>query len=138
MSDENAGFAEVAKDFRKFQADMKDPLVVGSLLQALHEERSSTNLLLKEIYAKLDRIESRLNAAAPTFAPQAVEKPLVADVDQGILDFVSQNGPVSAQDVQEKLQYKGKNAASARLNNLCRLGFLEKQQAGKKVYFRAK
>lgn len=131
-----AGFEEIAKDFHKFQADMKDPLVVGSLLQALHEERASTNLLLKEINAKLDRIESRLSTQEN--ASNAASQPIVADVDQDILDFVAEVRKVTAQDVQEKFDYKGKNAASARLNSLFRLGLLQKQQAGKKVYFTTK
>ncbi|MBI4361396.1 hypothetical protein HY572_06535 [Candidatus Micrarchaeota archaeon] len=132
-----AGFEEIAKDFHKFQADMKDPLVVGALLQALHEERTSTNLVLKEINAKLDRIESRLSAANSALTPSNAQ-PIIADVDQDIMDFVSTASKVTAQDVQEKFNYKGSNAASARLNALFRLGLLVKHQAGKKVYFTTK
>jgi len=48
---------------------------------------------------------------------------------------VKTSGKASAEEVRAKFKYKGKNAASARLNRLCDMGLLEKQQAGKKVYF---
>lgn len=129
-------FEEVASEFRKFQADFKDPVILGSLMAALKDERSSTNLILKELSAKMDRIESRLGALEghKTEAKQA----LVAEVDSDILDFISENQKACSEDVQAKFQYKGKNAASARLNNLFRLGLVEKHQVGKKVYFTVK
>ncbi len=131
-----AEFEEIASEFRKFQADFKDPLVLGALLSALKDERSSTNLLLKELNVKLDRIESRL-AAVETSKPDA-KAAMVAEVDSDILDFIRLQGKACSEDVQTQFQYKGKNAASARLNHLFRLGLLEKHQVGKKVYFTTK
>jgi len=131
-----AELEEIASEFRKFQADFKDPVVLGSLMAALKDERSSTNLILKEISAKLDRIESRV-AALEGSKPEA-KSPMVAEVDSDILDFIRLQGKACSQDVQDRFQYKGKNAASARLNNLFRMGLVEKHQVGKKVYFTAK
>ncbi len=142
--DSNPEFESVASEFKKFQADFKDPLVLGSLIAALKDERSSTNLILKEISAKMDRIESRLSALeingnGSSSGAKTAEKPvLVAQVDTDILDFIRENQKACSKDVQDQFQYKGKNAASARLNHLFRLGLLDKQQVGKKVYFTLK
>ncbi|HII39055.1 TPA: hypothetical protein HA318_03580, partial [Candidatus Micrarchaeota archaeon] len=51
MPDEQNEFAAVAGEFRKFSDEMKNPVVVGALLHRLSEERSSSNLVLKEINA---------------------------------------------------------------------------------------
>ncbi|MBI5225898.1 hypothetical protein HY994_01505 [Candidatus Micrarchaeota archaeon] len=143
-SNSNPEFEQVASEFKKFQADFKDPLILGSLIAALKDERSSTNLILKEISAKMDRIESRLSALEINgngnfSGAKSSDKPvLVAQVDTDILDFIRENQKACSKDVQDKFQYKGKNAASARLNHLFRLGLVEKQQVGKKVYFTLK
>ncbi len=131
---------EITSEFRKFQADFKDPVVLGSLMAALKDERSSTNLILKEISAKMDRIESRLAALEGTnnAAKPANKEVMVAQVDTDILDFIRLQGKACSEDVQGKFQYRGKNAASARLNHLFRLGLVEKHQVGKKVYFTTK
>lgn len=131
---------EITSEFRKFQADFKDPVVLGSLMAALKDERSSTNLILKEISAKMDRIETRLAAleGVHTAAKPANKEVMVAQVDTDILDFIRLQGKACSEDVQAKFQYKGKNAASARLNKLFRLGLVEKHQVGKKVYFTTK
>ncbi len=131
-------FEEIATEFKKFQAEMKDPLVVGALLSALKDERSSTNLILKEISAKLDRLEAKVAAMETTRAALKKSSAILAEVDEEILAFVRSKQRVCSEDVQGQFKYKGKNAASARLNNLFRQGLLEKQQAGKKVYFIAK
>lgn len=129
-------FEQIASEFRKYQADFKDPVVLGALMASLKEERSATNLILKELSAKLDRIESRL--ATLEGAKTESRPAMVAEVDSDIIDFVRLQGKACSEDVQGKFQYKGKNAASARLNNLFRLGLLEKHQVGKKVYFTTK
>lgn len=133
-----AEFEEIASEFRKFQADFKDPVVLGALMSKLNEERSSTNLILKELNAKLDRIESRLSALEGQSAQKTSAAPMVAEVDSDILDFIRSQGKACSEDVQSQFQYKGKNAASARLNHLFRLGLLDKHQVGKKVYFTTK
>ncbi len=144
-------FAEVSEEFRNFSSKMKDPLVVGALLHKLAEERQSSNLLLKEINAKLDKIdvfekritelEGKLAASTATAADNLVEnkekKMLLPAVDDAIVAFTREKGAVCAEDVQAQFKYKGKNAASARLNKLCTLGIVKKTQVGKKVYFEA-
>jgi len=128
-------FKNVAADFRKMQEQFRDPVVIGALLNAVSEERTATNLILKEINAKLERMEARINALETRRTPDDFAIP---EVDGGIYDFVKKKGAACAADVQKKFNYKGKNAASARLNGLCRQGLLEKKQVGKRVFFSAK
>lgn len=134
-------FAEVAGQFKKFQEEMKNPLVVGALLNKLSEERSSTNLILKEINAKLDRLfglesrlaslEARLNGGLPHKPAQV----MLAEIDEEIVSFVRSQGKACAEEVQKHFNYKGRNAASSRLNRLVNAGMLDKAQVGKKVFF---
>lgn len=146
-------FASLAGQFRQFQAQMKDPVVVGAMLNQLAEERRSTNELLKQINVKLEKIwelESRLKeleskialnkqvtlVAAPVL-PKASDLPLqmLSSTDEKILEFVRVHGRACAQDMQKQFNYKGRNAASSRLNALWKQGLLEKKYAGKVVYF---
>src|SRR3989338_858840 len=106
----------VSDGFLKSQQDMKNPLVVGALLSALKDERTSTNLILKEINAKLDRLAALLEKKDDKTAK--TEEPMLAEVDDQILSFLKKEGKADAQQVQSHFQYKGKNAASARLNGL--------------------
>ncbi|MFA5108273.1 MAG: hypothetical protein WC492_01940 [Candidatus Micrarchaeia archaeon] len=63
---------------------------------------------------------------------------LLAPADEQIVNIIRTKGVVCATDVQAHFKYKGTNAASARLNRLASLGVLEKQQAGRKVYYKIK
>ena len=75
-------------------------------------------------------------SATPTAIETADRELLLAPVDEQIVAMIRASGHVSATDVQIKFKYKGKNAASARLNRLYELGLLEKAQAGRVVYYR--
>jgi len=55
--------------------------------------------------------------------------------DKQILNFIKEKGLACAEDVQKVFKYKGKNAASARLNILYRKNELEKIIRDKKVYY---
>jgi hypothetical protein len=127
-------FENVSKDFVKFSEDMKNPLVVGALMQRLTEERQSANLLLKQINAKLDSFDSRLHALEERLTGKK-EDVMLPEVDEEIIAFVKQKGRATAQEVQGKFKYKGANAASARLNGLFKQGLLAKKQVGRKVVF---
>ena len=139
-------------DYQAFKESVKDPaLAAAYYLSKISDEKSSFNLVLREINAKLDRIgflERRVaqleemlarNAqAAPVAATATAQRghqAIVADIDADILAFVGKQGKCLAQDVAEKFGYKGKNAACARLNRLATAGLLSKKQAGRKVYY---
>src|SRR3989344_1359127 len=114
-------FNVVAKDFEELKKKFQDPVFIGTLLHTLAEERTTANIVLKEINAKLEKlaeIENRLSGIA-----------------EEILKFVKHKGFCTAEEVQRKFKYKGANGASARLNNLFKTNLLEKKQAGKKVVF---
>ncbi len=133
-------FEQVAGEFEEFREQMKNPLVVGAMLHKLSEERSSANLVLKEINAKLDRLlalEDRISALESQVAPQKPKeaKPLLSETDGAIMQLVKKQGKACAEDVQKALKYKGANAACSRLSRLFQQGLLEKKQAGKKVYY---
>ncbi len=119
-------FEEMKEAFEKIKQSTNDPVAIGNLLYIMAEERASTNLLLKEINAKLDKIIS------------GSEKPknenVLSEIDNEIVSFIG-SGRVCAENVQKKFKYKGSNAASSRLNRLCDAGILRKFQVGRKVFF---
>jgi len=122
---------EVRKDLETNMAKFRDPVVLGELVYRLLEERENTNRMLKNILAKLDALEAKGMNTAPVPAMERI----LPEVDEQIMSFIREKGRCTAEDVRAEFHYKGKNAACARLNRLCDVGLLQKQQAGKKVYF---
>lgn len=118
---------DIEYDLEKF----KNPYIVGAMIHRLVEERKYTNAMLKAIMEKLDElinVYQKSQGKAPT-------KKVLSETEEEILKIVKRRGKVCAEDIRNALKYKGTNAASAKLNNLCKKGFLEKVRAGKKVYF---
>jgi predicted HTH transcriptional regulator len=93
--------------------------------------------LLRQVFGKLDAIEKRLDGIEKGMGREVGDE-ILGDVDGKIIEFVKKNGKVCAEDLQREFSYKGKNAASARLNRLHSQGLLEKKQAGRRVYYFAK
>jgi predicted HTH transcriptional regulator len=129
---DNAFTREIRSDLEHNMDKFRDPVVLGEMVFRLLEERENTNRLLKNILQKLDLIEAKMG---PLEAQPVIEQPLLPEIDEQILNFVKEKGKATAEHVRVKFKYKGKNAASARLNKLCSMGLLKKKQAGKKVYF---
>ena len=140
----------IVTDYQSFKESIKDPaLTTAYYLSKISDEKSSFNLVLREINAKLDRLEflekrvAQLeemleNSPKPVSAPSRTApqgQAIVADIDGDILEFVKEKGKVIAQEVADRFGYKGKNAACARLNRLAVAGHLSKKQAGRKVYY---
>ncbi len=127
----------------------KDPVYLATLAFKLSEEKQSMNLMLKEINQKLEKLGSLEKKLASYNGVQAQSvsvvqpvKPtfkksvLLPEADEKIMALVKSNGgQACAEDVQKALKYKGKNAASSRLNRLVVKGLLTKEQVGRKVYF---
>ncbi len=134
-------FRVVSEEFSEMKRKYSDPVFLGSMLSRVAEEKTSFNLVLKEINAKLDRIlelEERIARIEQKMQgqPSLQEgKNIVSEVDEVILKFVGKKGLCTAEEVQRKFNYKGANGASARLNNLFKAGLLDKKQAGKKMVF---
>ena len=130
---DNAFTKEVRSDLETHMDKFRDPVVLGEMVYRLLEERENTNRLLKGILQKLDSIEAKLGATSQMAAPNL--ETILPEIDEQIMAFVKEKGRVAAEEVRVRFNYRGKNAASARLNRLCDLGLLSKQQVGKKVFF---
>ena len=140
-------FKQTEREFKELREQVRDPVVLATLMHKLSEEKSSTNLLLREINAKLDRllslderlgrIEEKLESAPAMAAPMANVngEPMLSEIDEQIVEFVRGKQKATAEEVQQKFSYKGRNAASSRLNRLCRDGILAKKQVGRKMIF---
>jgi hypothetical protein len=128
---DNALAHEIQKDLQTNMMKFRDPVVLGELVYRLLEERENTNRLFKNLLAKLDALEAK----GIRTAPAAMMETILPEVDEQIMAFIREKGRCTAEDVRAEFHYKGKNAACARLNRLCDMGLLQKQQAGKKVYF---
>ncbi len=122
---------EIKSDLEANMEKFKDPVVLGEIMYRLLEERENTNRLLKNILQKLEALEAR------GVSTQEVreEIPLLPKIDEDILAFVKEQGQVTAEEVRKRFKYKGKNAASSRLNRLSKQSLLSKKQVGKKVFF---
>ena len=132
---DNNEFDRTAEEFREFSAKMRDPVVVGALMHALSQERESTNLLFKDIQNRLQAIEEKIARIEASMPVPATTPKSVSDVDDRLLGFVKSHGSVDASAVQVEFGYKGRNAASSRLNALWKQGLLQKRQKGKTVLF---
>ena len=122
---------EIRSDLEQNMEKFRDPVVLGELVYRLLEERENTNRLLKNILQKLDSIEAKLGPGMT----METEEPMLAPVDEQIYKFVKESGKATAEEVRAKFNYKGKNAACARLNRLCGMNLLHKKQVGRKVFF---
>jgi len=113
-----------------------DPVLLAKMLFEIAEEKKSGNLMNHKIIEMLDRIEDRLTRLEQTVhEPPAVSVGL-SDRDREVLDYVKENGMVSADDLAQSFGYKGKNAASARLSKLFHEGHLKKEYMGRKVLYK--
>ncbi len=129
----NANIREEIKSDLEANIDkFKDPLVLAELVYKLLEERENTNRILKNILAKLEAME------APQQTQERSTDVLLPEIDEEILQYVQETGKATAKDVQQRFNYKGSNAASARMNRLYEQGLLEKRQVGRKIYFLSK
>ncbi len=122
---------EIKSDLEANMEKFRDPVVLGEIMYRLLEERENTNRLLKNILQKLEALEAR----GVSTEEVREEVPLLPKIDQDILAFVKESGQVTAEEVRKRFKYKGKNAASSRLNRLSKQSLLAKKQVGKKVFF---
>jgi predicted HTH transcriptional regulator len=119
-------YEKLSRDVKYDTEKFKDPYVVGAMIHRLVEERRYTNALLRDINKKLNQLlENR--AQEPDVG--------ISEIDEEIIKLVEKLGTVTAEEVQAELKYKGRNAASARLNALEKKNLLKKTRKGKKVVF---
>ena len=151
-------YEDLTSDVRSDMEKFENPVYIGSLLYRLAEERASTNLVLKDLNAKIDRLmlleekmedlEAQINSMTQTSKTNMDNKSnkkeaqdntllveLLPNQDKEILALARKNGRIDAKEVQIALGYKGKNAACARLNKLSAQFLLTKERFGKKVFY---
>ena len=123
-------YEELSKDVKYDLEQFKDPYVVGAMIHRLVDERKLTNKMLRDIHKKLNKLTQLMET-------QGIDthEAMLSDQDEKILAFVRGAGKATAEDTRKEFGYKGKNAASARLNALEKDGFLAKKRVGRKVYF---
>jgi len=124
-------------------AKLRDPTVHASIMYTALRERENTNRILKNILARIDAMQLKIQAleerARALTAPATQAAPTaLADVDKSIISFIKSKGNCTAEDIQQALRYKGRNAACARMNRLFELGVLSKQRSGKKILYSVK
>ena len=118
-------YKDLVFDIKYDKEQFKDPMTIGLLLYRLTLERKKTNELFTQIIKKLDSKEKS----------NYIPKQELGDADKKIINFVKHQKTTDAEQVQKHLGYKGKNAASARLNSLYNQGLLNKKRIGKKVKY---
>lgn len=116
----------------------EEPIEVGKKLYDIAETIKSTNLINRDVNAKYDAILEKLDLIADALIKSSERNLQLTTMDEQILDYAKEKGALCAEDVRKKFGYKGKNAASARLNSLHRKGLLKKTLVNKKVYYKIK
>ena len=116
-----------------------------TLYKVVLESNRQTQMLLKQLSANVETLATEIGAGveeeyqsdaiqdAP--AGQARELP-ISGLDAKIIQFIQVKGMTCADDIKSQMSYKGRNAASARLNRLYKQGLLERYQLGHKVYYK--
>jgi archaellum component FlaC len=135
---------EVLSPLENDIAKLRDPLVLAALMHTAATEKETTNRLLRTLIERLDakfaEVDERLSRIEKGSArmPQEQEEVLLPAVDEEILKFVKEKRHASAEEVRKRFNYKGKNAASSRLNRMYEMGLLGKKQVGRAVLYTAK
>ncbi|MFH1054818.1 MAG: hypothetical protein V1744_01855 [Candidatus Altiarchaeota archaeon] len=132
-------FKEQAGNVIQAINEINDPVAIGVMLYSLVEERKSSNLIFRNLNAKIDSLISKIEQFEKReTTPHAAQTAGLSERDVEVLEYVKKEGRVCADKLKDKFKYKGKNAASARLSKLFHEGILEKEYAGRKVYYKVK
>jgi hypothetical protein len=98
---------------------------ISESVNRLETETGEAGLYEQDDQSAFDPVEDRLSRVQP-----------VSGLDAKVLQIVQLKNIACADDVKSELGYKGRNAASARLNRLYQQGLLERHQLGHKVYYK--
>ncbi len=126
---------------RVYEMYRNDPLAMGLLMYKLLEERENSNRLMKTLLARIEKLEKRIEELSSSKSKETVQKEevkeeiLLSEADEKIVEIISKKGKATAKEIAKEMNYKGANAASARMNRLYENGILKKKRIGKKVYF---
>ncbi len=113
-----------------------------TILKYLINESKTTTTLLKNISDRLGYLEDSKDAEYEQDDQTLLQgnrlmryQPL-SELDAKIMQIIQIRGMACADDIMKEMTYKGRNAASARLNRLYKQGLLERWQLGHKVYYK--
>ncbi len=109
------------------------------LYEIMMQENKTTRTLLLNMSQVLSKLESELAPIEEYEVDNVSEQPRevpLSELDAKILQIIQIKGMACADDIKKEMNYKGRNAASARLNNLRRQGLIERYQLGHKVYYK--
>jgi predicted HTH transcriptional regulator len=123
---------ELTEVTEKYKSVAENPLVFSQIFLGLKTAMDNFNALLTDLNQKLEEIEELISELSSAGSHDSLD---LSKKDQEILDYVTTHGKVSAEEVQQHFNYKGKHAASARLHRLFSVGSLDKIHAGRTVYY---
>jgi hypothetical protein len=137
LTTKNATVKELITDKAKTEETGANLL---ALFRFVMDENKKTTMILARISENLARIESERDADYRTGsenpAQVAVKELPISELDAKIIQCIQIAGMACADDIKKQMAYKGRNAASARLNRLHQQGILERYQLGHKVYYK--
>lgn len=135
-------FEELVGDLSNQIRKVSDPIAVGAMLYSIAQEKKSSNLVIRDINAKFDTMIQKLEEISKNLSGlcNKIDEPSngpteLSERDREILNFVKERVRVCADDVQKRFEYKGRNAASARLSKLFKENEVKKVYVGRKVYY---
>lgn len=106
-----------------------------SLVKFVIDENRKTTLVLKSLSDTVTQLVSDINYEEPA-KPESMEEFPISGLDAKILQYIQTKEMACAEDIRKEMNYKGKNAASARLNVLFKRGILQRYQMGHTVYYK--
>ena len=116
------------------------------LLKYMMDENKKTTMILKNISDSIamlsaDNEQGQEAPAEQAFMPNIqqsakYEEIPLSGLDSKIIEFIQVKGMACADDIKGLMSYRGRNAASSRLNNLYKRGILQRYQLGHKVYYK--
>ncbi len=141
LASKNVDIREVVQE--KAKSDETGSNLI-TLLKYMMDENKKTTMILKGMSETLGRLDANLNAE---YFEQVDQEPYpqenklakvqpISGLDAQIMQIIQIRGLTSADDIKRQMNYRGRNAASARLNRLYRAGLLERYQLGHKVYYK--
>ncbi len=117
---------------------------IAELIRYLSEQREETNRKLGDIMSKIRLLEESVDSlelSTPSeedYVMASGREIAVSIIDAKIIEYVQTmpRSMASAEDVRKYMNYKGNNAACARLNSLYKQKVLDRLQLGHKVYYK--
>ncbi len=117
-----------------------------TLLKYMMDENKATRNMIEQLYKKIEKFDEDINADLSEEPGQGATNPLeqgatttvvpISELDKRIIQHIQIVGMACAGDIKKHMNYKGANAASARLNKLYRQGIIERYQLGHKVFYK--